>query len=60
MEIVLIAAVADKAYDLGVIILGCGTRSLRFRPPIDITKAEVDEALALFAKATDQVARKTA
>ncbi len=53
-------AVADKAYDLGVIILGCGKRSLRFRPPIDITKAEVDEALTLFAKASDMVTKKTA
>ena len=53
-------AVADKAYDLGVIILGCGKRSLRFRPPIDITTAEVDEALQLFATATDQVLAKRA
>jgi L-lysine 6-transaminase len=53
-------AVADQAYELGVIILPCGTRSLRFRPPLDITAAEVDEALALVAKAMDRAVARTA
>lgn len=52
------AAVANKAYDLGMIILPCGTRSLRFRPPLDITAAEVDEALDILGKATDAVTAK--
>jgi L-lysine 6-transaminase len=46
-------AVADKAYELGMIILPCGHRSLRFRPPLDITRAEVDEALTILLKAVD-------
>ncbi len=45
--------VADKAYELGLMILGCGHRSLRFRPPLDITTAEIDEALALLGKAME-------
>jgi L-lysine 6-transaminase len=53
-------AVAGKAYELGMIILSCGTKSLRFRPPLDITAAEVDEALDILAKATEAVAAKTA
>jgi L-lysine 6-transaminase len=53
-------AVADRAYETGVIILPCGTRSLRFRPPLDITTAEVDEALDLLARAIDQVVAKSA
>jgi len=53
-------AVADRAYELGAIILPCGTRSLRFRPPLDITAREVDEALDLVSRAIDQVAAKTA
>lgn len=44
-------AVADKAYELGMVILGCGHYSLRFRPPLDITTAEIDEAMSLLAKA---------
>jgi L-lysine 6-transaminase len=43
--------VADKAYELGMIILPCGQRSLRFRPPLDITAAEVDEALDIIRRA---------
>ena len=49
-------AVQGKAYDLGMIILPCGTRSLRFRPPLDITVAEVDEALSLLDRAIEGVA----
>ena len=41
----------DKAYELGLMILGCGRRSIRFRPALDITKAEIDEALDLVRKA---------
>ncbi len=48
-------AVARKAYEQGMIILPCGHRSLRFRPPLDITVAEVDEALAIVDKATESV-----
>jgi hypothetical protein len=47
---------ADKAYELGMIILPCGRRSLRFRPPLDITSAEVDEAADIIG----QVARALA
>jgi L-lysine 6-transaminase len=41
----------DKMFEEGAIILGCGTVGLRFRPPLDITDAEVDEGLALIRKA---------
>jgi len=50
----------DKAYDLGLMILGCGHRSLRFRPPLDITRAEVDEAIDLLARAVKQTLAKSA
>jgi L-lysine 6-transaminase len=50
-------AVQGKAYELGMIILGCGTRSLRFRPPLDITVAEIDEALSLLDKAIEQTGK---
>ena len=45
--------VIDKAYELGLMILGCGHRSIRFRPPLDVTTAEIDEALDLVRKALD-------
>ena len=42
--------VADRAYDLGMVILGCGHVSLRFRPPLDITVAEVDDEVRYVAR----------
>ncbi|MDP4219369.1 MAG: L-lysine 6-transaminase [Bacteroidota bacterium] len=32
----------QKCYDEGVIIIGCGDRSIRFRPPLNISKDEID------------------
>jgi L-lysine 6-transaminase len=47
------SATADKSYDLGMVILPCGERSLRFRPPLDVTSAEVDEALDILRRALE-------
>ena len=46
-------AVSRKAYELGMIILSCGAASLRFRPPLDVTTEELDEALGLLRRALD-------
>jgi L-lysine 6-transaminase len=51
---------ANRAYELGMIILPCGTRSLRFRPPLDVTAAELDQAVAILARAAERVAAKSA
>jgi L-lysine 6-transaminase len=51
-------AVIETAYGLGAIMLGCGTRSIRFRPPLDITPAEVDEGLDIVRKSVRQVTRR--
>lgn len=48
-------AVGDRAYELGMIILSCGKRSLRFRPPLDVTTAELDEAMDILVRATKDV-----
>lgn len=47
-------AVQEQAYQDGLMILACGPASLRFRPPLDTTAAEVDEALALIKKAVEK------
>ena len=36
------------AWDLGLLVLICGERSIRLRPVLDISKADVDEAMGLF------------
>ncbi len=51
-------AVQDQAYEMGMMILACGPKSLRFRPPLDVTTAEVDEALDILKKAVEKVAKK--
>src|SRR6266850_436431 len=53
-------AAAEKAYDLGMIILPCGTHSLRFRPPLDVTAEELDEAVDLLRRAVDAATAKSA
>lgn len=37
----------QKAYDAGLIMLGCGTHSLRFRPPLTISREEIDAGMAM-------------
>ena len=44
-----------KAKENGVLIVGCGTRSVRFRPPLNLKKAEVDEGIAILDKSLGQV-----
>ena len=50
----------DKAYEMGLMILGCGRRSIRFRPVLDITRAEIDEALGLVRKALEKAYQASA
>jgi 4-aminobutyrate aminotransferase len=44
-------AVVNAAFELGLLTLGCGRSSLRFSPPLCITRAEAEEGLAMFEKA---------
>ncbi len=37
----------QKCYDAGLIVIGCGDRSIRFRPALNITKEALDEGLAI-------------
>jgi len=53
-------AVAQKMFELGAIILPCGTKSLRFRTPLDVSRSELDEGLVLLGRAVDSSARKSA
>jgi L-lysine 6-transaminase len=48
--------VADQAYESGMMILGCGQRSVRFRPPLDVTKDEISEAITILGAAAAKVA----
>jgi L-lysine 6-transaminase len=53
-------AVANTLFDLGMIILPCGIKGLRFRPPLDVTIAEIDEAVDLLRRAVGLTTAKSA
>ena len=36
-----------ECYDQKMIILGCGTKSIRFRPHLNVTKKEIDKAIEI-------------
>ena len=44
-------AMIARAYSLGAIVLGCGTRTIRFRPALCATPAQIDEGLAIVEQA---------
>ncbi|MGB9664490.1 MAG: L-lysine 6-transaminase [Ignavibacteria bacterium] len=44
-----------KLFENGMIILGCGEKSIRFRPRLSITKENIDEAMEIFRKSIKQM-----
>lgn len=40
--------VVDLAFEYGLLTLGCGRNTIRISPPLNITKEEIDEGLAIF------------
>ncbi len=44
-------AAHKKIISEGLLLLTCGTRSIRFRPPLNLTAAEADQALDIVRKA---------
>jgi L-lysine 6-transaminase len=44
-------AVVRNAYEHGAVVLGCGERSVRFRPALIIDRAGLDEGLAILERA---------
>jgi L-lysine 6-transaminase len=43
-------ALQKKLYQNGLLVLTCGSVTIRFRPPLNITSEEIDEALAILEK----------
>ena len=57
-------AVIHRAFENGLLLLSCGTSTVRFMPPLLVTKGDVDEAVALLeaslTEANDGLARGAA
>jgi 4-aminobutyrate aminotransferase len=43
--------VADNAFKRGMLTLGCGRSTIRFSPPLSISRSEVDEGMEIFDEA---------
>jgi len=40
----------EKCFENKLMILGCGEKSIRFRPPLNITESEIDKGLTIIKK----------
>ena len=40
--------IVELAFEHGLLIMGCGSNSMRIIPPLTISRAEVDEGLDIF------------
>jgi L-lysine 6-transaminase len=45
----------DKAYEEGLILIGCGDRSIRFRTPLNIKQEELNEGLGIIKNALKEL-----
>ena len=48
-------AIINKALDHDLILLGCGDRSIRFRPALIIQQDEIDEGMGKIRKTLDEI-----
>jgi L-lysine 6-transaminase len=44
-----------KAYDKGLVVLGSGEKSMRFRPPLTIQKHEIDEGVNILRQSLQEI-----
>jgi L-lysine 6-transaminase len=45
----------DKALEKGLILIGCGNRTIRFRPPLNLSNAEVDEGTDIIRRCLQEM-----
>jgi len=50
--------IVDRAFERGMLTLGCGQSTIRLSPPLSTTKREVDEALIIFEEAINLAEKK--
>lgn len=53
-------AVVESAFQRGLLTLGCGYKTLRLLPPLDVTVREIDLGLGLLLETIDDVAAEIA
>ncbi len=45
----------ERIYQNGMVVLSCGERTIRFRPPLNISSEEIDEGMRILEKSLTQV-----
>ncbi|MEK6572321.1 MAG: L-lysine 6-transaminase [Bacteroidota bacterium] len=45
----------QKCYGYGLVLIGCGDRSIRFRPALNIKKEEIDEGIGIIRRALKEM-----
>jgi 4-aminobutyrate aminotransferase len=48
--------IINKAFEKGLLLLGCGENSIRFSPSLTVTADEVDVCLSIFEEAVREIA----
>ena len=51
-------AVIDAAFNRGLLLLGAGKNSIRFSPPLVLTRDQADTAVRIFDEALSDVERQ--
>ena len=46
--------IVERAYYNGLLLLACGKSTVRFMPPLSVTRAEVDEAIAILEQTINE------
>ncbi len=49
--------VKNKCFEKGLILLGCGERAIRFRPPLTIKKEELDRGLGIMREVLHEISK---
>jgi L-lysine 6-transaminase len=45
----------NKIYSNGLVVLGCGATTIRFRPPLIISEEEIDKAIEIIDKTVKKI-----
>jgi L-lysine 6-transaminase len=47
--------IKEKAIEKGLILIGCSERTIRFRPPLNLSKPEADEGIAILRRCLQEM-----
>jgi len=51
-------SIVDRAFERGLLLLGCGKSTIRIAPPLNVSRSEADEAMEIFEEAMSVAERE--